>query len=209
MHSPQRSHYQAALRVLRYLKGTVGLGLTFKKSGKLDLLIYTDSDFGGSLIDRRSTTEYCTMLGGNLVTSKSKKQSVVSKSSTEAEFRTLSSGVDEVLWIRGILKDLKIPYEEPIHALCDNKSAILFAHDPVNHNRTKHIDIDRFYIKEKLEEKVLHRLCPNYRVMCRHTNQRTASQAIFKAHIQARNEKHPFPCLRGSVEKIGSLHSYH
>ena len=155
MHSPQRSHYQAALRVLRYLKGTVGLGLTFKKSGKLDLLIYTDSDFGGSLIDRRSTTGYCTMLGGNLVTWKSKKQSIVSKSSTEAEFRALSSGVDEVLWIRGILKDLQIPYEEPIHALCDNKSAICIAHDPVNHNRTKHIDIDRFYIKEKLEEKIL------------------------------------------------------
>ena len=129
MHSPQRSHYQAALRVLRYLKRTVGLGLTFKKTGKLDLLISTDSDFSGSLIDRRSTTGYCIILGGNLVTWKSNKQTVVSKSCAEAEFRALSSRVDEVLWIRGILKDLQIPYKEPIHALCDNKSAICIAHD--------------------------------------------------------------------------------
>ena len=155
MHSPRRSHYQAALRVLRYLKGTVGLGLTFKKTGKLDIAIYTDSDYGGSLVDRRSTTGYCTVFGGNLVTWRSKKQSIVSKSRTEAEFRAFSSGIDEVLWIRGILKDLHIHYEEPIRVFCDNKSAICIAHDPVNHDRTTHIDIDRFYIKEKIEEKIL------------------------------------------------------
>ena len=91
-----------------------------------------------------------------MVTWKSKKQSVLSKSSTEVEFQDLSSGVDEVLWIRGILKDLQVPYEEPIRVFCDNKSAICIAHDPVNHNRTKHIDIDRFYNKEKLEGKILH-----------------------------------------------------
>ena len=135
MHNLQKAHNHAVLRVLRYLKGTVGLGLTFKKTGKLDLSIYTDSDFGGSLIDRRSTTGYYTMLGGNLVTWKSKKQSILSKSSTEPEVRALSSGVDKVIWIRGILKDLQIPYEEPIHAFCDNKSAIFIAHDPISHNR--------------------------------------------------------------------------
>ena len=96
------------------------------------------------------------MLGENLVTWKSKKQSVVSKSSTEAEFRALSRGVDKVIWIRGTLKDLQIPYEELIRAFCDNKSAICIAHDPVNHNRTKHINIDSFYIKEKLEGKILY-----------------------------------------------------
>ena len=79
----------------------------------------------------------------------------VSKSNTEAEFRELSSGVDEILWIRGVLKDLQIPYEEPIRMFCDNKSATYIAQDPVNHNRTKHIEIDRFYIKEKIEEKIL------------------------------------------------------
>ena len=73
MHSPRRSHFQAALRVLRYLKDTIGLGLTFTKTGKLELILYTDSDYAGSLIDRRSTTGYGTMLRGNLVTWRSKK----------------------------------------------------------------------------------------------------------------------------------------
>ena len=83
--------------MLRYLKGTTGLGLTFIKTCKLDLILYTDSDYAGSLIDGRSTTGYWIMLGGNLVTWRSNKQSVVSKSSTEAEFWAISSGIDEVL----------------------------------------------------------------------------------------------------------------
>ena len=155
MHSPQQHHFEAVFRVLRYLKGTVGLGITFKKQGNLNLLIYTDSDFGGSLIDRKSTTGYCTFLGGNLVTWRSKKQNVVSKSSTEAEFRAISKGIDEVLWLRHLLRDLKILYKEPIRLLCDNQSAIYLAHDPLYHDRVKHVDIDYFYIQEKLENGII------------------------------------------------------
>ena len=81
MHSPRNYHFQAA-RVLRYLKGTAGLGITYQKIGKLDLIVYTDSDFAGSRVDYRSTSGYCTLFGGNLVTWRSKKQTVVSKSST-------------------------------------------------------------------------------------------------------------------------------
>ena len=86
MHSPRNSHFQAANRILKYLKGTSRLGITYRKTGKLDLILYTDSDFAGSRMDYRSTTRDCTIFGGNLVTWRSKKQSVVSKSSTEAEF---------------------------------------------------------------------------------------------------------------------------
>ena len=85
MHSPQKSHYHAALQILRYLKETVGLGLTFRRRGKLNLKIYTDSNFYGSLVDRRSTTGYYTVLGGSLITWRSKQQSIVLKSSSEAE----------------------------------------------------------------------------------------------------------------------------
>ena len=69
------------------------------KTSKIDLIIYTYFDCDGSLIDHKSTTGYCTMLGGNLVICRSKKHSVVSKSSTKAEFRVMFSGIDEVLWI--------------------------------------------------------------------------------------------------------------
>ena len=91
-----------------------------------------------------------------MVTWRSKKQEVVSKSSAETEFQALSNGIEEALWIRGILKDLKIPYEETIKILFDNKSMICIAHDPMYHDRIKHLDIDRFYIKENVEERIIH-----------------------------------------------------
>ena len=93
-------------------------------------------------MNSRSTTGYCTLLEGNLVTWRSKKQGVVSKSSTETEFHALSSGLDEVLWIRRILKELKILLEEPIKILCDNKSPICIAQNPMYHDQIKHVDID-------------------------------------------------------------------
>ena len=68
MHSPRNSYFQAANRILRYLKGTSGLGITYRKTGKLDLILYTDSDFTGSCVDYKSTMGYCTIFGGNLVT---------------------------------------------------------------------------------------------------------------------------------------------
>ena len=155
MHSPRVSHFQAANRVLTYLKGTTGLGITYKPTGKLDLVLYTDSDFASSRVDCRSTTGYCTFLRGNLVTWRSKKQSVVSKSSTKAEFRAISKGIDEVMRIKNILNELQISYVQPIAIRCDNKSAISIAHDPIYHDRMKHVNIDRFYIQDHLEQGIL------------------------------------------------------
>ena len=117
MHSPRNSHFQAANQVLRYLKGTTILGLTYKKVGKIDLTLYTDSDFAGSRMDYRFP--------------------------------------DEVMWIRNLLEELQIPYIMPIAIRCDNKSAISIAHDPVYHDRMKHVNIDRFYIQDHLEQGIL------------------------------------------------------
>ncbi|CAJ2640890.1 unnamed protein product [Trifolium pratense] len=90
MHQPKEIHLQAALRIVQYLKGTPGRGILFERNGSVGLEAYTDADYAGSIVDRRSTTGYCTFLGGNLVTWKSKKQSVVSRSSAEAEFRAMA-----------------------------------------------------------------------------------------------------------------------
>ena len=90
-------------------------------------------------------------LGGNLVTWRSKKQNVVARSSAEAEFRAMAQGVCELLWMKIIVDDLKIKYEAPMGLVCDNKFAINIAHNPVQHDRTKHIEIDRRFIKEKLD----------------------------------------------------------
>jgi len=99
--------------------------------------------------DRRSTLGYCTFVGCNLVTWRSKKQNVVVRSSAEAEFRAMVLGICEVLWIRGLLKDLGLELNEPVKIYCDNKVAISIAHNPVQHDRTKHVEVDQHFIKEK------------------------------------------------------------
>ena len=152
MHSPRISHFQAAHRTLRYLKGTTGLGLHFKRSSMICLNAYTDSDFVGSLSDRRSTSGYCIFLAGNLVIWRSKKQDVVARSSTEAEFRALAHELTEIIWIKRILQDLKIKINGSCNIFCDNQSTIRVAHNPVQHDRMKHVSIDIHYIKETLEQ---------------------------------------------------------
>jgi hypothetical protein len=151
MHNPKETHLRAVNRILRYLKGSPGRGVLFRKRDSLTLESYTDADYGGSRIDGRSTSGYCTFLGGNLVTWRSKKQNVVARSSAEAEFRSMALGICELLWLKIILNDLKVKWESPMRLFCDNKSTIAIAHDPVQHDRTKHIEIDRHFIKEKLD----------------------------------------------------------
>ena len=106
--SPKEAQLQATYRVLQYLKGTLGKGILLKRNEGLVLETYTDADYAGSIIDRRSTSRYCTFLDGNLVTWKSKKQNVVARSSAETEFRAMAQGVCELLWLKIALEDLKI-----------------------------------------------------------------------------------------------------
>ena len=131
----------------------------FKKNNTLALETYIDTDYAGSLVDRRSTTGYCTFLGGNLVIWRSKKQNVVARLSAESEFRAIAQGLCELLWLKIILNDLRIKCDGPMKLYCDNKLAINIAYNPIQHDRTKHIEIDRHFIKEKLEEAVV---CMSY-----------------------------------------------
>ncbi|RVX19263.1 Retrovirus-related Pol polyprotein from transposon RE1 [Vitis vinifera] len=97
MHSPYEVHFEAVYRILRYLKSTPGKGLFFKKSEQKTIEAYTNADWAGSVIDRKSTSGYCTYIWGNLVTWRSKKQSVVARSSAEAEYRAMAHGLGMVL----------------------------------------------------------------------------------------------------------------
>ena len=138
-------------RILRYLKGTPGKGLFFKRSPSQRIEVYTDADYGGSQTDRRSTSGYCTFVYGNLVTWRSKKQSVVSRSSAEAEYRSLAQGICEGIWLRRLLSSLKIPYDSQVLLHCDNEAAISIVKNHVHHDRTKHIEIDKHFISEKID----------------------------------------------------------
>lgn len=151
MHSPYEKHLNAVYRILRYLKNTPGKGLLFQKSLQRNVEAYTDVDWAGSNTDRRSTSGYCTYVWGNLVTWRSKKQKVVARSSAEAEYRAMSDGVCEMLWLKRILEELKVRMDMPMKLYCDNKAAISIAQNPVQHDRTKHVEVDRHLIKEKID----------------------------------------------------------
>ncbi|KAK2988104.1 hypothetical protein RJ640_023853 [Escallonia rubra] len=156
MHNPGEQHMNAVLRILRYLKSAPGQGILFTKNEDHQSVdVYTDADWAGAVDDRRSTSGYFTFVGGNLVTWRSKKQNVVARSSAEAEFRGIALGVCEALWLRLILQDLGCVSKQPTKLYCNNKAACDIAHNPVQHDRTKHVEIDRFFIKEKLDEKIV------------------------------------------------------
>ncbi|CAN1791793.1 Retrovirus-related Pol polyprotein from transposon TNT 1-94, partial [Linum perenne] len=150
MHSPTEEHMEAVIRILRYLKTTPGQGLLFQKSHKRNIEVYTDASWASELTERRSTTGYCSYVFGNLVTWRSKKQNVVSRSSAESEYRSLAQGICEGIWLKRVLQDLKMENKSAIHVYCDSQSAISIAKNPVHHDRTKHIEIDRHFIAEKV-----------------------------------------------------------
>ncbi|KAM2194153.1 hypothetical protein ACFX1R_028327 [Malus domestica] len=155
MHNPGEQHMSAVMRILSYLKGSPGKGILFRKNEHFRIECYTDADWAGSTDDRRSTSGYFTFVGGNLVTWRSKKQNVVSRSSAEAEFRGMALGICELLWLKFLLQDVGVKQGLPMKLFCDNKAARDIAHNPVQHDRTKHVEVDRFFIKEKLDSKVI------------------------------------------------------
>ncbi|KAL1559311.1 putative RNA-directed DNA polymerase [Salvia divinorum] len=155
MHAPQEEHWEAVLRIVRYLKGIPGHGVLFKKYGHLEIHGYTDADWAGNPNDRRSTTGYFTFVGGNLVTWRSKKQKVVALSSAEAEFRGIKSGLTEVLWLKKLMTELDLKSTQPCRLLCDNKAAISISENPVQHDRTKHVEVDRHFIKDTIDAKIV------------------------------------------------------
>ena len=152
MHSPGKIHMHAIFRVLRYLKSSPGKGLFFVRNNDYKITGYTDADWAGDQTDRKSTSGYFMFVGKNLVTWRSKKQKVVARSSVEAEFRSMAHGVCESIWIKRIIQDLGLRHPEPITLHCDNKAAIAIENNPVQHDRTKHVEVDRHFIKDHLNQ---------------------------------------------------------
>ncbi|GJY94827.1 ribonuclease H-like domain-containing protein [Tanacetum coccineum] len=155
MHKPLKSHLKIALKVLRYLKNNPGIGVHIVKQPKVSLEAFVDADWAKCVVTRKSVTGFCIKLNGSLVSWKSKKQNTLSKSSAEAEYRAMASVTSEIVWILKILKDLNWEHFMPVNMFCDSQAAIKIAANPVFHERTKHLEIDLHFVREKILSGVL------------------------------------------------------
>jgi hypothetical protein len=149
LNAPTTYHLTAAKRVLRYLRGTTDYCLHFTSSSvnpsdfKLD--VWTDSDWAFNRAERKSHHGYIIQLNGNIISWMSKKQDIISTSSTEAEYIAISAGVQEALWIQSLLRELLL-VDVPTTVHADNQSAITIADKRKFSERTKHIDIRHHFI---------------------------------------------------------------
>ena len=149
MCSPTQNHLQAAKRILRYIRGTLHFDIAFTP-GFPSLSAYCDANWAGDPVDRRSISSIVVFFRNCPITWSAKKQSTISRSSTEAEYRALASTVAELYWIRMFLRDLGIFLSTPPLRWCDNISALAIASNPVFHSRTKHIEVDYHFVREKV-----------------------------------------------------------
>jgi hypothetical protein len=133
--------------ILRYLKYTPNIGLWYPIGANITLVGFSDSDFAGSLVDRKSTSGACHFLGRSLVSWSSKKQNSVVLSTTEAEYIVAGSCCTQILYLKQSLVDYNIKLGS-VPLLCDNESAMKIAKNPVLHSRTKHIDIRHHFLRE-------------------------------------------------------------
>jgi hypothetical protein len=159
MHDPMDDHMHALRRILRYIQGTRHYGLHLYPSSITSLISYTDADWGGCPDTRRSTSGYCVFLGDNLLSWSSKRQPTLSRSSAEAEYRGVANVVSESCWLRNLLLELHCPVYKATMVYCDNVSAIYLSGNPVQHQRTKHIEMDIHFVREKVargQVRVLH-----------------------------------------------------
>ncbi|GKE43034.1 ribonuclease H-like domain-containing protein, partial [Tanacetum coccineum] len=147
------------LKVLRYLKSAPGKGIYVIKNNVTSLDVYVDADWAKCVVTRKSVTGFCILLNGSLVSWKSKKQNTLSKSSAEAEYKAIASATSEIFWILKILQDLNWEHFILAKVFCDSQAAIKIAAkiaaikiaaNPVFHERTKHLEIDLHFVRDKI-----------------------------------------------------------
>lgn len=142
MQSPREEHWEAALRVVRYLKKCPSQGILLSSDSALQLEGWCDSDWASCPLTRRSLTGWFVLLGTTPVSWKTKKQHTVSRSSAEAKYRSMAALTCELKWLKQLLLDLGVEHKQGMNMFCDSQYALHIANNPVFHERTKHIEAD-------------------------------------------------------------------
>ncbi|GJX01277.1 ribonuclease H-like domain-containing protein [Tanacetum coccineum] len=159
MHDPRDTHLSALKRILRYVQVTLHYGLQLFPSSTTNLVAYSNADWAGCPTTRRSTSGYCVFLGNNLLSWSSKRQPTLSCSSVEAEYHGVTNDVAETFWLRNLLRELHTLLSSATLVYCDNGSAVFLSCNPVQHQRTKHIEIDIHFVRDLVDAgqvRVLH-----------------------------------------------------
>ncbi|WVZ95958.1 hypothetical protein U9M48_041658, partial [Paspalum notatum var. saurae] len=149
LHSPTSVHWRAVKRILRYIRGTLSVGLKIKKSCSKLLSAFADADWACCPDDRKSIGGFAVFFGSNLISWSARKQATVSRSSTEAEYKALANATAELMWVQKLLEELRIPHPPAARLWCDNIGARYLSANLVFHARTKHIEIDYHFVREQ------------------------------------------------------------
>ncbi|OIT03085.1 retrovirus-related pol polyprotein from transposon tnt 1-94 [Nicotiana attenuata] len=153
MQSPSDLHWKAVKRVLRYLRGTIQFGLRVSPNCDFNLHMYSDADWAGDLTDRSSTSGYILFLDRNPISWSSKKQKIAARSSTEAEYRAIANALAELLWVKNLLLEMKLPIKDTPTIYCDNIGVTYLSENPGLHSRMKHVEVDFHFVRNHVQQK--------------------------------------------------------
>lgn len=148
-------HWKTVKIILRYLKGTVNHGLTLKNCTNINLFGFAYADWATDPDDRRSTCGYCIYIGKNLISWCSKKQTTISRSSTETEYKSVANAIAELQWIKSLLSEFRINITKKATIWCDNLSTVSLTANPILHARTKHIELNLYFVREKVLQEIV------------------------------------------------------
>jgi hypothetical protein len=151
MHDPKVPHMTLLKRILQYIRGTTSHGLHLCASTELAVMAYSDADWAKCPDTRRSTSGFCVYLGESLVSWSSKRQPIVPRSSAEEEYRAMANAAAECIWLQQLLGELQCSVSKATVVFCDNVSAVYMSANLVHHKRTKHIELDMHFVRERVQ----------------------------------------------------------